>query len=164
MEHRVMYAGRFDDYTARAWSGKYLSVTNDQADLLPWADTLEVMTGFSGIALKNIAAPRPAKVIDLLPARFNKLVIEWKAAKGPISSVSAMAMLPSYQSIIGMGKPALPLILSQLKQEGGQPDMWFWALKAISEADPVSDDDRGDLAAMAKAWLDWGVRNGVSHG
>jgi hypothetical protein len=101
-------------------------------------------------------------VVDLLRARFAKLVVEWKASKGPISSITAMAMLPSYQQIIGIGAPAVPLILKQLKSEGDQPDMWFWALKAITGDDPVSESDRGDVVAMADAWLAWGFHNGVS--
>jgi hypothetical protein len=33
-----------------------------------------------------------------------------------------MAMLPPYQQIIGMGPPAVPLILEELRRE---PDQWF---------------------------------------
>ena len=40
--------------------------------------------------------------------------------------------------------------------------MWFWALKSLTDVDPVSDDDRGDMVAMANAWLEWGRVNGVS--
>jgi hypothetical protein len=40
--------------------------------------------------------------------------------------------------------------------------MWFWALKAITDVDPVAEENRGDVVAMAKAWIDWGAANGVS--
>jgi len=64
-------------------------------------------------------------------------------------------MLPSYQSIIGMGEEALPLILAQLKSERDEPDQWFWALRAITGANPVRPEDQGNFAKMAQAWLQW---------
>jgi hypothetical protein len=159
-----MYApvtGAFISHIARAWSGKYMRVDQNQTDLLPWADYLEVMIGFSD--LPPIATtPQTPKVLDLNEARFNRRVVEWKRAKGALSSVSAMVLLPAYQQIVGMGEAAVPLILAELKEEGDQPDMWFWALKSITGEDPVPDEDRGDMVAMSKAWLNWGMENGVS--
>ncbi len=64
-------------------------------------------------------------------------------------------MQPAYQRIIGMGGEAVPLLIAQLKSEGDDPDQWFWALKAITEADPVSPDDQGDMVKMAQAWIRW---------
>ena len=127
--------------------------------ILPFAESdFEIFSGGRSARFGNARA----KVVDLLPSRFAKLVVDWKKSKGPISSITAMAMMPAYQEIIGMGKPAVSLILSQLRSEGDQPDMWFWALKAITGIDPVHEDDRGDMVAMAKAWLEWGSVNSVS--
>jgi hypothetical protein len=57
---------------------------------------------------------------------------------------------------MAMGPPALPLIIGNLRAEGDNPDHWFVALHHITErANPVRDEDRGDMAMMAKAWLDW---------
>ena len=55
-----------------------------------------------------------------------------------------------------MGPRAIPLILKQLESEGDQPDMWFWALRTLTNADPVSEADRGNIVRMANAWLEWG--------
>ena len=55
-----------------------------------------------------------------------------------------------------MGKDAIPLILARLEFEGDEPKMWFWALRVISNEDPVTDSDRGNFKAMAAAWLRWG--------
>jgi hypothetical protein len=54
-----------------------------------------------------------------------------------------------------MGSAAVPFILAEIRSEGDEPDQWFWALKAITGEDPVRDEDRGDVVAMAKSWLDW---------
>jgi hypothetical protein len=56
-----------------------------------------------------------------------------------------------------MGTEALPLIFSELEKE---PDHWFWALNAITGADPVSPKSRGNLKKMAEAWIQWGEENG----
>jgi len=66
-------------------------------------------------------------------------------------------MHPAYQQIIGLGPPALPLILAELDRE---LDHWFWALKAISGEDPVPIESRGNMREMANAWLKWGREKG----
>ena len=87
---------------------------------------------------------------------FNNFLENWHKERGATSSITEMAMCPSYQNIIGMGRRAIPLILHQLIVEGEEPDMWFWALRAIASADPVTDDMRGDFGKMAEAWISWG--------
>jgi hypothetical protein len=93
--------------------------------------------------------------------KFYRLVDQWKRERKLYTSVATMSMLGSYQGIIGMGKPALPLILAQLKAEGNSPDHWFWALAAIAkDVNPVPPESRGKVAEMAKAWLAWGQQQG----
>jgi hypothetical protein len=59
-------------------------------------------------------------------------------------------MHPAYQRIIGMGPVVLPLILREMQERGGH---WFWALRAISEEDPVDAQDAGAIKKMTEAWL-----------
>lgn len=87
--------------------------------------------------------------------RFRALAKRWREERGFTSSISKMALCPSYQQIIGMGEKAVPLILRQLRDEGDDPDHWFWALKMITGADPVPASARGDTAEMAEAWFAW---------
>ena len=89
---------------------------------------------------------------------FLGLVKKWKTERGVASSITEAAMCPAYQSIIGMGQTVVPLILLQLEDEGDDPDQWFWALRAITGADPVRDGDRGNYAKMARAWIEWRAR------
>ena len=91
--------------------------------------------------------------IEPLPQRFKRLLSEWKMQAAPLPSATAMAMLPSYQEIIGMGEPALPLILNELKE---RPAHLFWALRAISGVDPVAPENRGRIDKMIEAWINWG--------
>jgi hypothetical protein len=89
--------------------------------------------------------------------RFQRLVREWKDKSRYMSSAAQMAMLKSYQRIIGMGEQAVPLILEELERE---PDHWFWALEAITDENPVPSEDNGKVRLMAKAWVDWGRQRG----
>ena len=89
--------------------------------------------------------------------KFQRLMESWKAGIGPTSSVTQMALQPAYQQIIGMGKEAIPFILRELEKA---PEHWFWALKAITGIDPVSEVSRGNIEEMTRAWLAWGQKEG----
>jgi hypothetical protein len=89
--------------------------------------------------------------------RFQRLVAKWKEQSRHMSNTAQMAMLTSYQQIIGMGILAVPLLLEELHRE---PDHWFWALEAITEENPVPNDAAGKVRLMAQAWVEWGIREG----
>jgi len=89
--------------------------------------------------------------------RFATLATRWYQETAALSSVSQIAMHPAYQEIIGMGDIAVPLILLELQQKPGH---WFWALRAITGADPIVPAERGKLRAMTDTWLQWGKERG----
>ena len=89
--------------------------------------------------------------------KFIRLRDEWKANRGHHSDTVSLVVHPAYQKIIGMGPEVIPLLLHELATS---PDRWFWALRAITEEDPVPADDRGNSAAMVRAWLEWGKEHG----
>lgn len=90
--------------------------------------------------------------------RFRSLAQQWRSETQWCSSTTQIAMNPAYQAIIGMGTEALPLILEDLRQNSGH---WYWALKAISNEDPVVPRDRGSVKRMKSAWLKWGETKGL---
>lgn len=100
---------------------------------------------------------RPLVEADLRE-RFEQLRDEWKAQSQHLSNTAQIAMLWSYQQIIGMGTPVVPLILAELRRE---TDHWFWALEAISGENPVPPEAAGKVEQTAKAWLDWGRGKGL---
>lgn len=63
---------------------------------------------------------------------------------------------PSYQKVIRLGYPVVPILL-QLMNE--RPGHWHFALKEICHANPVPRSERGDLSKIRKRWHDWGVVN-----
>jgi site-specific recombinase XerC len=89
--------------------------------------------------------------------RFRWLTRQWREATQWLSSTTEIAMHPAYQAVIGMGPEALPMILEDLRSNSGQ---WYWALKAISNEDPVPPRDRGAIKKMKDAWLRWGAEKG----
>jgi polyhydroxyalkanoate synthesis regulator phasin len=88
---------------------------------------------------------------------FNDLVNKWKDETINLSSMQRIISNSAYLSIIGLGPSAIPLIFYELISE---PNWWFCALRSITSKDPVTEDMRGDLIAMTKAWLDWGRKHG----
>jgi hypothetical protein len=101
--------------------------------------------------------PAPTDTAELRK-RFNGLAKAWLKESRNMSSATQKAMLPAYQQIIGLGPVAVPLILERLKQE---PNQWFWALRAITNANPVPDEHVGRVQDMADDWVQWGRRNGI---
>jgi hypothetical protein len=89
---------------------------------------------------------------------FEDLKTDWKSKSRYMSNSAQMATLWPYQQIIGMGRPALPLILRELQRE---TDHWFWALEAISGENPVPLDQSGQVENMARAWIEWGKQRGL---
>ena len=68
-----------------------------------------------------------------------------------------MILIPAYQKIIGMGQDAVPFLLRELETD---VDNCLLALMMITDENPVSEDQRGDGAAMAQAWVRWGKQHG----
>lgn len=98
------------------------------------------------------------KQVSRIRPRFQRLSDEWKEQSRYLSNTAQMAMLPSYQRIVGMGWPVVPLILESLQSE---PDHWFWALEAITEQNPVPSETEGHVAEMAECWVTWGREQGL---
>jgi hypothetical protein len=96
-------------------------------------------------------------------AVFQDLRAKWYQERGLASSITKIALCPSYQQIIGMGQDrAVPMILRQLQEEGGEPDHWFWALRYLTGVDPIPPEARGNMVAMAQTWLAWGATQGYA--
>lgn len=84
--------------------------------------------------------------------RFARLVKDWKANRGPHSDAELLFRHPAYQEIIGMGRQALPLIMAEQRRS---VDHWFWALRAITNTNPVLPGHEGNLFLMADDWARW---------
>ncbi|MFA5239460.1 MAG: hypothetical protein WC476_07110 [Phycisphaerae bacterium] len=87
---------------------------------------------------------------------FNELAKQWEEETINLSYTQQKVLHPAYQKIIGLGPKVIPLVLEELRRK---PLQWFWALRALTRTDPVSEDILGNAEAMRKAWLDWGSKH-----
>jgi hypothetical protein len=94
----------------------------------------------------------------LLEARFRALADEWRRETGMLSSISKKVQHPAYRQIIALGRPAVPLILHELRD---RPAHWFAALQAITGETPVAAPEAADPRKVRQAWLDWGKARGL---
>lgn len=118
--------------------------------------------------LKNIYITRECVIFNLtcspalthrednIATRFNQLASEVIEDCMMISSPTQIALNPSYQEIIGMGKNILPLLIKKLDET---PIFWFWALEAIAGINPVPNSHRGHIPKMVKDWKKWANTN-----
>ena len=85
--------------------------------------------------------------------RFLELAQRWRAEVRTVSSTTDRILNSAYQDIIGMGKAVLPLIFRELERNGGH---WFWALRHITQENPATPQDAGNIQKITEAWLRWG--------
>jgi hypothetical protein len=88
-------------------------------------------------------------------ALFHRLANEWREATLFTSAVDRMVMHRAYQRIIGLGPIAIPLILRELRRE---PELWFWALNALTGEDVAAGEET--VEGAARRWIEWGVSRG----
>jgi hypothetical protein len=90
--------------------------------------------------------------------QFRSLATRWAELTLYRSNVGALRHHPVYQELIGLGEPAVPLILRELER---RPSVsWFGMLADITGESPAPPELAGHVGAMAEAWLDWGCRQG----
>ncbi|MGA2174327.1 MAG: hypothetical protein ABSH38_05010 [Verrucomicrobiota bacterium] len=91
-----------------------------------------------------------------LEHEFRELAEQWYRETRMMSFIRQKAVHPAYQKIIGMGRGALPLILRELRDRGGD---WLWALEAISRRNPANGI--ANFKEAVAAWLAWGRENSL---
>ena len=96
---------------------------------------------------------------DLL-TQFQALKTRWVMETPSVSCIEDMTKHPAYCEIIAMGRPVVPLILTDMERH---PDWWFPALKQITGEDPLRGRPElvDDLAGMTRAWLTCAEERGL---
>jgi hypothetical protein len=92
---------------------------------------------------------------EQLRVEFEALSKKWQRDTRHLSLISKKISHPAYLRIIGMGEPAIPLILEALRD---RPAHWFAALRATANTDPSSCEDTPSHAR--DAWIKWGRSEG----
>ena len=103
--------------------------------------------------LSAVHGPRAS---EDLHREFRDLAVRWREETFGQSLAAPGILHPAYLRIIGMGEQAIPWILEELEERGGQ---WYVALQSITGEDPVAKKDRGQRPKMRAAWHEWGRIN-----
>ena len=90
---------------------------------------------------------------------FQVLAAQWREDTRFESSLMQSITHPAYRAIVQLGQDAVPVLLKQLQQQQLEP--WFFALREITGVDPVASAQRGNMQAIAGAWLHWGRSHGL---
>jgi hypothetical protein len=81
---------------------------------------------------------------------FDRYRAAWQVESAALSSPTEIVLLPGYQMIIGLGRPAVPLIIEALRS---RIDYWFWALTAIVGKD--HSEGAQTVQEAAERWIAW---------
>lgn len=150
-----------EDPTCAPWPSAQEStyIATDPADPgLPIGIGDDLQVVLDNLCRAKVHHFRPAsRQMESDEQKFQRLASQWQEETLFVSSTTKMCTHPAYLQIIGMGPAAVPLLLRELER---QPNHWFWALHAITGADPVDPRDRGNVERMTRAWLRWGTDQG----
>lgn len=69
-----------------------------------------------------------------------------------MSSIDDMKRVLSFGRLVSLGQAALPKIIESLSKE---PSLLGLVAGEIVGEDPITDEIRGDVRAMAGAWIGW---------
>lgn len=94
-----------------------------------------------------------------LEQTFAEALANWRRDCQAISSISKITRHPSYQAIIGLGEPVVPLLLREMER---RPDHLAPALVAITGENPIKPEAVGKIEQMAAAWVRWGHEHGFN--
>jgi hypothetical protein len=100
--------------------------------------------------LNKVAEQQVESDADDVREEFERLKEAWEEKSEYMSVLTDMVLLQEYQRIIGLGRPAVPLLIEELRNGG---DHWFWALVAITGRDHAEGAKNYDEAVAR--WIDW---------
>jgi hypothetical protein len=92
-----------------------------------------------------------------LEDKFRVLVNQWHRETDWLSQASAIMSHPAHVAIIEMGEHAIPMILRELRDNGGH---WYKALAYLTGENPINESIRGKVQLMRQCWVDWGIEHG----
>ena len=93
---------------------------------------------------------------ESLSSIFYSLTQAWMRETRFTNSMTAILSNGNLSRIVSLGSAVIPLILRDLERS---PKHWFNALSVLTGADPVKEEQVGNMKAMREAWLSWGRQN-----
>ncbi len=132
-----------------AFSRENIATANIAQSVLVY--NVSLPTNIRQIQLGNLADKLASIALE---KEFHSLVKQWQEETSFHSSLGEIFTNEAYQRIMAMGRDALPLIFSDLKQK---PRFWFYALEKIVGSDVAAEaKNYGEARAI---WLKWGYKH-----
>lgn len=92
--------------------------------------------------------------ISELEKKFNEFSKKWKDETGLFSTTYQKIVNDLYFDIVALGNAIVPFILKDLQNNG--PAHWHTALKALTQENPIKDEDSVTNKQIKEAWIQWG--------
>src|SRR6267378_1553880 len=118
----------------------------------PGDDVQRRLTLIDEIVSKALVSPRTVSAELPLVVRFRELADRWERETSHVSSITKKVIHPCYQSILAMGPDVVSLLIRDMRENRRD---WFWALHHLTQENPVSPKDAGNLDKMIAAWVGW---------
>ncbi len=87
--------------------------------------------------------------------KFTILAKKWEEETKFFSFTRQIVANEHYQQIISMGLKIVPLLLKDLQRTNRH---WFFALRSITETNPVPKEHEGKVQLMVNDWISWGKK------
>jgi hypothetical protein len=108
------------------------------------------------MSLVNDAAA--TETTETLEQRFRRLDAIWRKETAYQSSSKKIKKHPAFREVVALGDAVIPLLLRELQ---GNATLWVWALPEITGANPVPQEDQGNISKMTEDWLRWAKDQGL---
>lgn len=89
-----------------------------------------------------------------LEFQFNDLATKWKAETG-LFSIDRDRVNDTFLDLISLGKDIVPFILKDMQKPSGTA-RWHIALKVLTRANPIPNEDLNKSKLIKEKWIKWG--------
>ena len=103
--------------------------------------------------LQPAPPPDRSKVDPELERWFREKVDTWRRETGGYSVIRKKISHIAYEEIVDRGWDVVPLILAEMRN---RPGYWFWALRSITDENPVREG--ATFTQATEDWISWGIQ------
>lgn len=102
--------------------------------------------------------PASVNTAESIEPHVTRLLSRWRDETAYLSSSTAITEHPAYLELIGLGSAVLPFLFRDLEQTAD--GHLSKALTALTGAQPIPAEARGQIRKIAETWLSWARENG----
>jgi hypothetical protein len=127
-------------------------------ELIDWYVRAGLIGRRAQLFAEALACAQAVETPNPLEEKFRVQADKWERETAHHSSITKRVMHSSYQTIIGMGREVIPILLRDMQQNHRD---WSWALYHLTQVNPINPEDAGRMDKIFRAWLTWGKKEGL---